>query len=132
MTVAQPRLQNAEINRLLRRNKRTPSNASAIIRTADASFTLPCVVRNLSESGAKLSFGDSTPLPSEFILYLKSGSPIGWKCRTIWRIENNIGVRFLSIFDSDKVVPKRSDGISRPWARLRNLVKRSSPSSIKT
>jgi hypothetical protein len=93
---------------LFRQSNRTSSNTSAVIRSEDASLTVPCIVRNLSEAGAKLSFDESTRPPNEFILYLRPSSPIGWKCRVIWQIENNVGVRFVSIFDSDKYASRGS------------------------
>ena len=87
---------------LVRRSDRAPSDAPAMIGTEDDSFKAACIVCNLSEGGAKLMLEEPTPLPSEFVLFLRPDSPIGRRCHVIWRIENKIGVRFESTFDSSK------------------------------
>jgi hypothetical protein len=93
---------------LFRQSERTPSNVAAAIRTEDDSFKIGCVVRNLSEGGAKLVVDDPNGLPNDFILYLRPDSPIGRRCHVMWHIENLVGVRFVSVFDSEKVTPKGS------------------------
>jgi hypothetical protein len=94
---------------LMRRSERTSSNGCAAIRTEDALLAVSCVVLNLSEGGAKLLVEEQTPLPTEFILFLRRSSPIGRRCHTIWRIGNKIGVRFMSVY-LDKSAPKGSGG----------------------
>jgi hypothetical protein len=91
----------------IRRSERTPSNGCAVIRTEDPSPAVSCTVLNLSEGGAKLLVDEQTPLPTEFILFLRAGSSIGRRCHTIWRIGNKIGVRFVSVY-LDKSAPKGS------------------------
>jgi hypothetical protein len=91
----------------MRRSERTPSNGSAVIGTEDPSLAVSCTVLNLSEGGAKLLVDEQTPLPTEFILFLRSGSSIGRRCHTIWRIGNKLGVRFVSVY-LDKSAPKGS------------------------
>jgi hypothetical protein len=97
---------------LVRRSERTSSNTPAVIGTEDDSFRAACIVCNLSEGGAKLMLEQPTPLPSEFVLFLRPDSPIGRRCHVIWRIENKIGVRFGSVFDSGRC----SQGGSGVWA----------------
>jgi hypothetical protein len=91
-----------------RRHQRSSSNASALIRTEDTSFTASCVLYNLSEGGAKLVVEEGKPLPTEFILFLRPSSPVGRRCQTMWRIGNKVGVRFVSVVDLDKRAPKGS------------------------
>ncbi len=86
----------------LRRSERSSSDAPAVIRTDDAALTMPCVVRNLSEGGAKLLVEGSDPLPAEFILFLRPNSPVGRRCQTMWRLGNKIGVRFVAVADFNK------------------------------
>jgi hypothetical protein len=94
--------------RLVRQSERTSSNTPAVIGTEDDSFRAACIVCNLSEGGAKLMIEEPTPTPAEFVLFLRPDSPIGRRCHVIWRIENKIGVRFVSAFDSDKSSQKGS------------------------
>jgi hypothetical protein len=94
--------------RPVRQSERASANTPAVIGTEDDSFKAMCIVCNLSEGGAKLMLEEPTPPPSEFVLYLRPDSPIGRRCHVIWRIQNKIGVRFVSVSDSDKSSQKGS------------------------
>lgn len=98
---------------LRRQNERSSSNTFAVIRNDDASFTTSCVVRNLSQGGAKLMVEEGESLPPEFILLLRPSSPFGRRCQTIWRIGNRLGVRFVSVADFSRREHKGS-GIWAP------------------
>ena len=97
----------------LRQSERSPSNTPAVIRTEDAALTIPCVVCNLSEGGARLVVEGSDPLPTEFILFLRSDSPVGRRCQKIWRIGDKVGVRFDSGAEFGQ---KRTEGLKRSGA----------------
>ena len=51
-----------------------------------------CVVRNLSETGAKIEV--HSPVPGTFDL-LFDGDQLRRSCQVVWRREGQIGVRFL-------------------------------------
>ncbi|WP_274628416.1 PilZ domain-containing protein [Arvimicrobium flavum] len=51
-----------------------------------------CVVRNLSDGGARLSVGETFALPSRFSLKLDGEAPRTAHVR--WRTHNAIGIRF--------------------------------------
>jgi len=51
-----------------------------------------CVVRNLSESGARLSFGDASCVPPEFDLSITGG--IARPVQVRWRTMTAVGVAF--------------------------------------
>jgi hypothetical protein len=70
-------------------------------------------VWNLSEGGAKLIVEERKPLPADFILILRPSSPVGRRCQTIWRIGNEVGVRFVSVLDLDKPSHKGSLAFGR-------------------
>ena len=55
---------------------------------------VPCTVRNQSETGARLIFGDVSLVPRRFILHL---SIDGFKveCERVWVAGNECGVRFV-------------------------------------
>ena len=99
--------------RSVRQSERASANTPAVISTEDDSFKAACIVCNLSEGGAKLMLEEPTSPPSEFVLFLRPDSPIGRRCHVIWRIENKIGVRFVSAFDSDKS-SQRGSGVWAP------------------
>jgi hypothetical protein len=51
-----------------------------------------CVVRNLTERGACLEFGDSVGVPPTFELQLADGAR--HHCNLIWRYKDRMGVAF--------------------------------------
>ncbi|MVA97212.1 PilZ domain-containing protein [Nitratireductor sp. CAU 1489] len=52
-----------------------------------------CVVRNLSEQGAKLAFGDTFGVPRRFRLHI-AGERSTYEADVCWRGIGEIGVRF--------------------------------------
>jgi hypothetical protein len=55
---------------------------------------IDCLVRDLSEAGARLKLGDVVGVPAEFILRV-AGAP-DRACRVIWRSAEEIGVEFVA------------------------------------
>lgn len=56
---------------------------------------LPCVIRNISETGAQVRMESDQQLPEIVVLRLVQ-SGITKKARVIWRDENDIGLHFLA------------------------------------
>jgi len=54
--------------------------------------TIDCVVRDLSDSGARLSVESSVGVPEKFELVLEGAAPRA--CRLVWRKATHIGVAF--------------------------------------
>jgi hypothetical protein len=55
---------------------------------------LECRVRNMSESGARLAFGDTAAVPPEFDFWLTgSDSPVRAVIR--WRSVEDVGIEFV-------------------------------------
>ena len=57
-----------------------------------AGVSIKCVVRNLSQTGAKLEVHD--PVPESFELIFDSNQARR-HCRVVWQKENYIGVKFI-------------------------------------
>ena len=57
--------------------------------------TMDCLVRNLSEDGAKLIFGGVETIPSEFDIFIRNQSD-SRRAKMIWRTESEAGIRFIS------------------------------------
>ena len=56
--------------------------------------TMDCLVRNVSQNGAKIVFSDMALIPSEFeVLIPRKGE--SRRARIIWRDEKEVGVTFL-------------------------------------
>jgi hypothetical protein len=70
-----------------------------VLKGAHAAFNqehsaIPCIVRDLSETGAKLEFDQGWIVPSTFILFVEID---GYKvqCEKIWSCGKLCGVRFI-------------------------------------
>ncbi|UYN99534.1 MAG: PilZ domain-containing protein [Devosia sp.] len=79
----------AEDNRSAPR-QRTLKGAKIVIN--DGFSTFDCTVRNLSETGAKLSVGGIIGIPDRFQLALDDGRR--FDCMVAWRKATEIGVSF--------------------------------------
>jgi hypothetical protein len=66
----------------------------AMLYTADGKAIGRCVIRDISDGGAKLSVAAATDVPDEFVLVLSQSGSIRRKCRAVWRSERAIGVAF--------------------------------------
>lgn len=55
---------------------------------------LPCVVRNLSSSGAALEINSPLWFPDRFTLVIAS-EQLRKACHLVWRSERRVGVHFL-------------------------------------
>jgi hypothetical protein len=55
---------------------------------------LECVVRNLSEDGARLAFGDTTAVPNHFQLKV-AGEMQSREAEVRWRLPLAVGISFL-------------------------------------
>ncbi len=55
----------------------------------------PCVVRDLSTSGARISVDDCNALPAKLRLAFTRDARTGRACQVVWRRGNSIGVKFV-------------------------------------
>lgn len=88
-----------------RRSRRQSACLQASILSARLSEAVPCVVRNLSATGARVELvvkSDKKPfvaeerLPDAFILALRL-ERTEVECEIVWQRGNTLGVRFLSL-----------------------------------
>jgi hypothetical protein len=54
----------------------------------------PCMISDVSQSGARLDVGDPSKLPDEFTLFLTRNASMRRKCQVMWRHGTQIGVHF--------------------------------------
>ena len=66
----------------------------AIIRFNKGYGALECVVRNFSENGAKLAFGDTTGVPNRFELKV-AGEGQTRDAELRWRLPQAVGIAFV-------------------------------------
>jgi hypothetical protein len=79
-----------------RKNPRRPVRQGAWIFPGGGSASIPCVMMDLSVSGARLKVDPGTELPSQFILVLSRDGRLNRRCQTMWRDQDMLGVQFLS------------------------------------
>jgi PilZ domain len=55
----------------------------------------PCVVQDLSASGAKVTIDDSNTLPAKLRLAFSRDARTGRACEVVWRRGKSVGVKFV-------------------------------------
>ena len=55
----------------------------------------PCVVRDLSSSGAKLTIDDPNTLPAKLRLAFSRDARTGRPCEVVWRRGQTVGIKFV-------------------------------------
>jgi PilZ domain len=81
----------ATVNTEARNTLRRKVLDSGLIRFGD--FSVPCVIRNLSESGAALDATPQSFVPDQFTLIVVREKKI-YSCNVIWRKGTRLGVSF--------------------------------------
>jgi hypothetical protein len=64
--------------------------------TLDGGFAArPCVVQDLSSSGAKITIDDSNSLPGRLRLAFSRDARTGRNCEVVWRRGKSAGIKFV-------------------------------------
>jgi hypothetical protein len=64
--------------------------------TFDGGFAArPCVVQDMSASGAKITIEDSNTLPAKLRLALSRDARTGKACEVVWRRGKTLGIKFV-------------------------------------
>ncbi|MBR1126577.1 PilZ domain-containing protein [Bradyrhizobium lablabi] len=65
--------------------------------TLDGGFAArPCVVQDLSSSGAKVTIDDPNTLPAKLRLAFSRDARTGRACEVVWRRGSTVGIKFVS------------------------------------
>ncbi|MBZ0215529.1 MAG: PilZ domain-containing protein [Fimbriimonadaceae bacterium] len=83
-------------NQERRRYRRRRALKGAYISYNDHHFTIPCMVRNVSERGALLRIDDHSVAPNTFVLHIELDS-VEVDCEVVWRSNNEVGIKFVSV-----------------------------------
>jgi hypothetical protein len=81
--------------RELRRAKRTRRRNAAWIGIGNGRTHIPCVLWDISETGARLAAPRSKTLPAAFKLILAKDGSSHRACRVVWRNDKQLGVQFI-------------------------------------
>ena len=64
--------------------------------TLDGGFAArPCVVQDMSATGAKITIDDPNMLPAKLRLALSRDARTGRPCEVVWRRGKSVGVKFV-------------------------------------
>ena len=78
--------------------ERRKSGRSRVLKSAKLvlgrSAIIDCVVRNLTNKGARLQIANTVDLPREFEMTFDGGYSIR-QCRVVWRTMTETGVKFV-------------------------------------
>jgi hypothetical protein len=78
-----------------RRAKRRPVHHPAWAQLDSNRRPIECVVKDMSDTGARLSIMASiAPLPEQFTLWLDKNGKVKRSCEIVWRRADYVGVRF--------------------------------------
>jgi hypothetical protein len=77
-----------------RKSERVRSFLRAKIIFNNRNSTFDCIVRNISETGAKLEVGDSASIPSQFDIEIPQKGRT-YRAQILWRDARSMGVAFI-------------------------------------
>ena len=55
----------------------------------------PCLVQDMSSTGAKITIDDPNPLPGKLRLAFSRDARTGRSCEVVWRRGRSVGVKFV-------------------------------------
>jgi len=110
-----------------RRSPRKRVLKGGIIAYCSRHATLPCVVRDISESGARLAVEVTGAVPDTFELIIELEG-FEASCSVVWRRANEVGVRFVG--EPVRVPPKRSQVIASANPISRHSLRRAPPHAV--
>jgi hypothetical protein len=78
-----------------RRSKRQSLDYHAQINAIGGDGPLDCLIKDVSETGARVATDSPDQLPDEFILRLTKDGATRRLCKVVWRTEREAGVSFV-------------------------------------
>ena len=66
---------------------------SGLVVYGDGAYSFDCSIRNLSETGARVTMGKNLQHPSEFFL-INIRDRLAYDCRIVWTKGSDVGVAF--------------------------------------
>lgn len=87
---------------------------TGIIAHSAGETTLPCTIRDLSDSGARVSLAKSVELPSDFYL-INMRDRVAYDARRVWTEGEQTGVTFKQILPLSDVTDPGLRFLKRLW-----------------
>jgi hypothetical protein len=87
------------------------------LATEEASLTIDCVIRNLSNGGALVETTSPHLIPNELhLLQIRDG--IAWDVKVIWRRGNKVGLELLDRHDLKETTDRALANLRRVWSHM--------------
>jgi hypothetical protein len=78
-----------------RKHPRRRVRQPGAILNSDGSVASPCLMLDVSATGARLRLDRTSELPNEFILLLTKDGRVRRRCQIVWRSADIVGIRFV-------------------------------------
>lgn len=101
-------------------NRREPRRRTLLSGrlVAEGGLSVPCVIQNLSRTGAAVKLDGDLALP-RLLSLIDVSNGVGHKAQVRWRFRERIGLRFLNSFDLSAPEGPEAESLARSWAALR-------------
>ena len=100
-----------------RRGARHRALLAAKMATEDASLTIDCVIRNISDTGALVETTSPQLLPADLhLVQLKDG--VVWDAKVVWRRGHQVGLELGARHDLRETTDKQLKALRRIWAMM--------------
>lgn len=84
-----------------------------IIASTDGSKTLNCAIRDISDSGARLSVRDQNVPAKFYLIHLRDR--LGYDAKTVWKKGTEVGVEFESCFRLADIADASKQFLTKLW-----------------
>ena len=78
-----------------RRARRRDVIYPVMIESLAGDCSIPCLIQDISETGARLALRDVADIPDEFLLRLAENRAPNRHCKVVWQDELSVGVSFI-------------------------------------
>lgn len=102
-------------------NKRRAARRRVLLAgrlSSEGGISVPCVIQNLSTTGAAIRVHSSVALP-RLVSLIDVSNGIGHKAQVRWRFRDMMGLRFLNSFDLSAPQGPEAEAMARQWAALK-------------
>jgi hypothetical protein len=87
---------------------------AGIITYADGAYCFDCTIRDVSETGARVTIGKNAQFPSDFYL-INIHDCIAYDAKVVWNDGSDIGVSFKRSFPLSKITNPSLSYLKRLW-----------------
>lgn len=100
-----------------RRSPRKPFERSAFIKHDGSGRSEPCILRNVSHTGARVACTAPQAIPDRFVLAFSAEGTVSRECFVVWRSGLELGVEFSGASTGSAEGRRGSERLGRIHAR---------------